>query len=117
MKEFLKSVNIWRRYELEYGVSLFLTHGVFRFRHYAPTPGVGENMSLSEYTFNLKTSLPHSASVNFLLLLLLPSRVFDFYKSIVLIRGSRQSNFMFRIVRAIHAKVVLTVQKSTPRHL
>ena len=23
VKEFLKSVNIWRRYELEYGVSLF----------------------------------------------------------------------------------------------
>jgi len=29
VKEFLKSVNIWRRYELEYGVSLFLTHGVY----------------------------------------------------------------------------------------
>ena len=28
VKEFLKSVNIWRRYELEYGVSLFLTHSV-----------------------------------------------------------------------------------------
>ena len=30
VKEFLKSVNIWRRYKLEYGVSLFLTHGVER---------------------------------------------------------------------------------------
>jgi len=29
VKEFLKSVNIWRRYELEYSVSLFLTHGVY----------------------------------------------------------------------------------------
>jgi len=29
VKEFLKSVNIWRRYELEYGVSLFFTHGVY----------------------------------------------------------------------------------------
>ena len=32
VKEFLKSVNIWRRYELEYGVSLFLTHSVYVFQ-------------------------------------------------------------------------------------
>ena len=31
VKVFLKSANIWRRYELEYGVSLFLTHGVYMY--------------------------------------------------------------------------------------
>ena len=33
VKEFLKSVNIWRSYGHEYSVSFFLTHSVFIVSH------------------------------------------------------------------------------------
>ena len=50
VKEFLKSVNIWRRHELEYGVSLFLTHGVQMNTSYAYTSF--QTFSLQRMTLN-----------------------------------------------------------------
>jgi len=38
-------VNIWRRYELEYGVSLFLTHSVYAYAKHR-THGDGQHQSI-----------------------------------------------------------------------